>query len=538
MRLKTLTLSFLAVVVLVSPRPCEGQLPPFTEHISVSFEGQGGNGTSRDVAINADGRFVVFMSGANNLVVDDYNELPDVFVRDRRQGLTEKIPLPAGVNSPNGRPSISADGRFVGFAANGPEPDVASIMTHVYLHDRLSGSTERISITPDNLLQSYGPAISDDGTAVAYFIRTSAPDTAINGILDVLVYHRDTGLTVIANRTNDGKVISSHFDPDLGLAISGDGRTIAFTFPPALVPGPSTPQVYVRNLAAGTTIVASANSAGIPSDDFHFDGPDISGDGRLIAFSSPSALVASDTNGAPDIYVRDMSAHTIERVSVDNAGNQGAGFSFEAALSADGRFVAFTSGDSALVPGDTNETLDVFVRDRVNETTQRVSIGVNGEEPNNFSFGPALSADGHSVAFTSYASNLAPIHNFGNDLGDVYVREWPKGSVLTLSEIVPSTAQLWPPNGQLVNVRLNYTVSDGSEPNCTVTVTSDEPQATSGRGQNAAWHVVDAHNLQLRAARAGSDDGRIYTVTVLCVDALGSSISRSTQISVPHDQRR
>jgi hypothetical protein len=130
---------------------------PFTEQISVSGTGTGGNVLSRDAAISADGRFVGFISGASNLVAGDTNTSANLFVRDRQAGTTERIALPAGVTDPTGPLSISGDGRFVVFAANGPEPDVLNIITHVYLHDRATGINEKISTTLANHRGSFLP---------------------------------------------------------------------------------------------------------------------------------------------------------------------------------------------------------------------------------------------------------------------------------------------------------------------------------------------------------------------------------------------
>jgi Tol biopolymer transport system component len=128
--------------------------------------------------------------------------------------------------------------------------------------------------------------------------------------------------------------------------------------------------------------------------------PDMSADGRLVAFSGyASNLVADDTNRASDVFVHDRKTGSTERVSVGIGGAQADANSFKAALSADGRFVAFASDASNLVAGDTNGARDVFVRDRQNGTTERVSISADGAQANELSGGAAVSADGRFVAF-------------------------------------------------------------------------------------------------------------------------------------------
>ena len=110
---------------------------------------------------------------------------------------------------------------------------------------------------------------------------------------------------------------------------------------------------------------------------------------------------------------------TITRVSVDSAGNQGNSFSGFPSISADGRFVAFSSGASNLVPGDTNNTGDIFVRDRLTNTTTLVSVDSAGNQANSDSDNPSISADGRFVAFYSDASNIVPGDT--NNRDDIFV---------------------------------------------------------------------------------------------------------------------
>jgi len=137
--------------------------------------------------------------------------------------------------------------------------------------------------------------------------------------------------------------------------------------------------------------------------------PASSANGRFIAFDSlASNLVVGDTNAIDDVFVRDRQTGTTERVSVASDGTQGDAQSNGPAISADGRFVAFTSIASNLVPGDTNGVADAFVRDRQTGTTERVSVDSAGAQANDASTDPAISGDGTLVAFFSAASNLVP----------------------------------------------------------------------------------------------------------------------------------
>jgi Tol biopolymer transport system component len=150
--------------------------------------------------------------------------------------------------------------------------------------------------------------------------------------------------------------------------------------------------------------------------------PAISAGGRFVAFASwASNLVPGDTNGTWDVFVRDRVARVTRRVSVGPAGQQANRGGFDPAISADGRFVAFDSYSSNLVAGDTNGTNDVFVRDRKAQVTRRVSVGPGGQQENAESFRPAISAHGRFVAFKSEAWNL--VAGDTNATYDVFVRD-------------------------------------------------------------------------------------------------------------------
>src|SRR5439155_2117957 len=128
-----------------------------------------------------------------------------------------------------------------------------------------------------------------------------------------------------------------------------------------------------------------------------------------------------DTNGRGGVVVRERQTGATERVSVDSAGNEGSGPSIRPAISADGRFVAFESDATNLVPGDTNGSMDVFVHDRQTGVTERVSVDSAGNEANSASRGPTISADGRFVAFWSWATNLVPGDT--NGAVDVFVHD-------------------------------------------------------------------------------------------------------------------
>jgi Tol biopolymer transport system component len=288
-----------------------------TERVSVASNGAEAHGWSTNPAVSADGRFVVFRSLASDLVAGDTNGVDDVFVRDRLNGTTERISVDSGGAEANGAStllgrSISADGRFVAFhsdASNLVGGDTNSA-ADVFVRDRLTGTTERVSIGPGGVegdADSRSPALSADGRHVVFHSAASnlvVGDTA--GFVDAFLHDRQSGTT-------------------LRLSVDAGGtQGNADTWYPTLAP----------------------------------DG------GSAVFWSFATNLVAGDTNGRVDTFVRDLQAATIERVSLDSQGVQGNQVSGFGSLSAGGRYVAFWSYASNLVAGDTNARSDIFLRDR------------------------------------------------------------------------------------------------------------------------------------------------------------------------------
>src|SRR3990172_3124373 len=183
--------------------------------------------------------------------------------------------------------------------------------------------------------------------------------------------------------------------------------------------------------APGSTERVSLDGAGIEGNAFS-GYPVISADGRFVSFSSDASnLVSGDTNPAPDVFVRDRQTGTTERVSVDSAGGGGVGASYTPAVSSDGRFVAFTSAASNLVPADANGTTDIFVRDRQAGTTERASLNSAGSEGNGASDESAVSSDGRFVTFRSLSSNL--VAGDTNSVDDVFLHDRQTGTTDRMS---------------------------------------------------------------------------------------------------------
>jgi hypothetical protein len=197
--------------------------------------------------------------------------------------------------------------------------------------------------------------------------------------------------------------------------------------------------VFVRDLVTGTTELVHVSSAGVQGDASARVEVELSFDGRFVAFVSDAAnLVVGDTNLLRDVFVRDRQIGITERASVGSNGVQGNDLSGDGgiALSSDGHWIAFASTASNLVSGDTNNSDDVFIHDRVTGITERVNVSSNGVQAGpptmpTTSFWPTISSDGRYVGFLSSAQNLVSLdatHNY-----DVFVRDRWMGSTHRLS---------------------------------------------------------------------------------------------------------
>jgi len=294
------------------------------------------------------------------------------------------------------------------------------------VHDRQTGTTERVSVATEGTQgdqASYGPSISADGRFVAfesYAANLVNGDT--NGKFDEFVHDRQTGTTERVSVASDGT--EGNNGSLRRPSISANGRFVAFESTASnLVIGDinGADDIFVHDRQTGTTEWVSIASNGTQGNENSFY-PSISADGRFVAFQSNATnLVSGDTNVRQDVFVHDRQTGTTERVSITSNGIQGNNDSLVPSISADGRFVAFWSYASNLVSGDTNVYDDVFVRDRQTGTTQRVSVASGGTQGNNDSLNSSISADGQFVVFDSYASNL--VSGDTNGTIDVFVHD-------------------------------------------------------------------------------------------------------------------
>jgi len=422
--------------------------------------------------VSADGRFVVFSSSATNLVsglTDANGTLNDVFVRDRLTGVTTLVSInSAGTASGNAVSFlgvISANGTHVVFRSQATDlvasPVVTGTNNQCYARNLVTNTTTLVSIN------SAGTDAGDAGTGscdvptvnanrVAFTATASdLVGTDTNGMQDVFVRDLIAGTTTLVS-VNSGGADSGNATSYVP-TISNDGNRIAFLseatdLVPGFVdgngPGFGGLDAYVRDLGAGTTTLVSINSAGTASANVGVGSPSISGDGNFVAFSSTASdLVATDTNGAFDIFVRNLMAGATDLVTINSAGtDSGNGAAAGgAALSPDGRFVAFVSAATDLVAGfvDGNGPgifdVDVFVRDRMTATTTLASINSAGTASGNDSSSLVtpygVSADGSVVVFGSLASDLVPTDTNGGlaPASDVFVRNLTAGTTTLAS---------------------------------------------------------------------------------------------------------
>jgi Tol biopolymer transport system component len=400
-----------------------------TERISVDSAGMPSNGVSGHPSISADGRFVAFESQATNLVAGDTNAVKDVFVHDRVTGTTERVSVDSNGAQANGlsaRPSITPDGRFVAFeseATNLVAGDMNSYQD-IFIHDRVTGETSRVSVAfdggdPDSA--SVRATLSADGRYVAF--ESQAMNLVPNDTFDqsdVFVRDRLNGSTERVSVDSSG---AQAFHDSWSASISADGRYVAFeSAADNLVPNDTnhTNDVFVHDRATGQTTRVSLNDAGAEANS-ESGAPAISADGRWVAFYSYASNLAPNGGLGANVFVRDLiTAHTT-RISQTPAGMPANGLSFGAFISADGRFVGFYSTASNMVSGDTNAASDTFVHDRFTGGMRIVSVDSSGGLGNDGSYGGSMSADGRWVAFESVATNLVPGDT--NAANDIFVRD-------------------------------------------------------------------------------------------------------------------
>jgi Tol biopolymer transport system component len=394
---------------------------------SVDSNGVEADSYSERGAISGDGRISAFVSNASNLVPGDTIG-DDVFVHDRTTGVTTMVSVNSKGQRANQRstvPSISGDGLWVVFVSNATNLDPFDIdfRGDVYVHSLQTGKTRCVSVDANGIAAGGGwPSLSADGKLVAFNTIAALNPRDINFDSDIYVRDLATGVNELVSVSSSGAIANGGSGWP---AISGDGRFVAFeSLASNLVANDSNRanDVFVHDRSTGVTERVSVDSSGLQGND-HSSACAINADGSFVMFMSYATnLVPNDNNLRSDVFVRDRVSGTTERVSVDSSGAEGNGHSSSGSISGDGQFAAFDSLATNLVPVDTSGHLDVFVHDRSSGATTIVSRDCSGLEADGDCTRAKISADGEHVVFESWASDL--VDGDANYSTDIFVNDW------------------------------------------------------------------------------------------------------------------
>jgi Tol biopolymer transport system component len=479
---------------------------PTIRRVSVASDGTQGNSASWNPSISADGRYVAFYSDASNLVSGDTNGVSDTFVKDLQTGTTKHVSVTSDGtqgNSDSFDPSISADGRYVAFhsfASNLVSGDTNN-RGDIFVKDLQIGTIKRISVASDDTQgnrDSLYPSISADGRYVAFYSEANnlvSGDT--NGTGDIFVKDLQTDTTKRISVASDGTQGNKY---SIYPSITADGRYVAFYSDASnLVSGDTNGagDIFVKDLQTDTTKRISIASDDTQGNSNFKQKPSISADGRYVTFhSNANNLVSGDTNGVSDTFVKDLQTDTTERISVASDGTQGnrnSTVAMSPSISADGRYVAFRSQASNLVSGDTNNRGDIFVKDLQTGTIKRISVASDGTQGNSDSFDVSISADGGYVAFDSFASNL--VSDDTNDSPDIFIYELSNDNFPVVNFDAASYSGTEGNSGTIINIPITL----NTNPLADVTVLS------GGNGNDTLIGGSDIDKFTFNAPTYGID---------------------------------
>jgi Tol biopolymer transport system component len=448
--------------------------------------GEAANGsTQAHPAVSADGRFVAFASAAANLSSFDNDTVKNLFLRDTQAGTTTLISRASGVDGAAAdadslRPSISSDGRYVTFssaATNLSDEDVDPV-SDIFVRDTQANTTTLVS-RRDGLAGAAGaadshyPSISASGAKVAFHSAADdLSDEDTDGTIDVFLRDTAAGTTTLVSRQHGTSGVAANGN-SYRPSISASGQRIAFeSDADNLSPDDdnSLQNIFVRDPRFRSTWLASrTTSTGFIS--FGADGNSkeaaLSADGSVVVFTSLARNLSSvnATQPVTQIFKREISEERTALVSRASGadGTPAEGASVRPRVSLDGRYVAFTS-DAGNLSDQDGLAVDVFARDTLDQRTALVSraTGAGGAAANGGSFGEVISSDGLHVVFLSNADNLSAEDN--DAFLNLFTRELAPG----LPEVVI------PPD--LGNNDHSQHVGDGTH---------------SGTGHSAAGHSPD-----------------------------------------------
>jgi hypothetical protein len=404
--------------------------------VSVDSAGNQANDDALSPSVSSNGDFVAFWSAADNLVPNDTNGSADVFVHEVATGITTRVSVSstgAQANSVSAFPTISSGGRYVAFlsfASNLVSGDTNGV-GDIFVHDRQTGTTVRVSTDATGVQgddHAASSAISGDGNFVALDSEASnlVPDDD-NGVADVfrvdissILRNPQGGFPI--DRASLSNTESEGNDESNDANVSFEGRFVGFASEATnLVPNDSNGNrdVFVRDLNTRTTERVSVTNAGGGGNGASYD-PDLSSsNARYVVFESLSSNFATDSNGVSDIFMRDRVSDTTTLVSESLGGTTGNGISRFPAITPDGDFTVFSSLASDIVAGDTNAQEDCFVRDNAGGSFNRV-LTWNGGQVNDNCSRPDISGGTPIIAFESTATNLIPVDANGS-VSDIFI---------------------------------------------------------------------------------------------------------------------
>lgn len=423
--------TLVAVALPAAPASATTKTVPVTALVSVNPSGKTGIGASTEASLSTGGRFVAFTSYTPDLVSGDTNGTRDVFVRDTLAETTVRVSVTnAGAQAvgASDQPSISRDGRYVAFRSDATNlvPGDTNGIADVFVRDLRLKTTVRASVANDGGQATGGassqPKLTADGLKVVFESAATnlAPGDA-NGASDVFLRDTFAATTeVVSVTTAEVSLVSGARNP----SVSGNGRFVTFTSMTNQIGSftDSYDDVFLRDRSLGTTERISLSGDAATHPNGVSDLGTVSDDGRFVAFKSMATNLSMSTDfpGGTDVFVRDRNFGATGLVSLSSANvpaNQGA---YAPTISADGTKVVFTSTSTNLVGGDTNSSTDVFVRNIPAATTSRTSVTTAGGQFSGSSTTGAISSDGVAVSFQT--NSVTPYPSDANGVFDVYVR--------------------------------------------------------------------------------------------------------------------
>lgn len=399
-------------------------------------------------------------------------------------------------------PRLSGNGRYAVFSTSqdlsGSDGNLA---TDVYLRDLQTGTVSLASSAAGNTVPlagaSSGASLSADGQTIAF------QNTSGSALVDILVKNLATGTLANAATNGGGADANGH---SYNAEIAGNGRHVAYLSKATNLVATDTnghDDVFLKDLQTGAVRNISTTAAGVQAD---ADSKEIalSADGRLVAFTSYAGNLAPNDDSNADIFVKDTASGSLQRVSTDSQGNAANGNSDHAAFSANGRYVVFASQASNLVQGDTNGTRDIFRKDLQTGATVRVSVTADGLQVTGDASDASISADGRHVVFSSTARFTA---GDADGKTDIFIKDMQTGAVSRLSQSGTASDYNYLEGGALANDSLsvlytNYKYTPGQASDVRNLVKAD---VGSGFGDLAGQTLNGSAGVDTILANQGAD---------------------------------